>query len=210
MSIEAILFDKPECPFCWRVRMALHRCGIETERRDHETWEAEWKSLTATGTLPVLCIDGVVMTDSSVMLEYLNDRFAGLWPTSPVAAAHARSQAIAADRGVGLAVKELVFECRDRSSEEWDSNIVAQARAHWQEAMPELEEALGSEDYFVQGAGITDYVVATRFGLGMAYGMPAPASKPLQSWYKRICRRPEILATAPPRVVAAFDRGWQA
>lgn len=210
MSIEAILFDKPECPFCWRVRMALHRCGIAVERRDHQTWEAEWKTLTTTGTVPVLCIDGLVMTDSSVMLEYLNDRFGGLWPDSPADAARARSLAIAADRGVGVAVKDLVFECRDRPAEEWDSAILLQAKTHWQQAMPDLEQALGEEAFFVQGAGITDYVVATRFGLGMAYGMPRPDSAPLEAWYKRICRRPEILATAPPRVVAAIERGWQA
>jgi glutathione S-transferase len=190
--------------------MVLHRCGLVVERRDHETWEAEWKTLTPAGTVPILCIDGLVMTDSSVMLEYLNDRFGGLWPASPALAASARTHAIAADRGVGAAVRDLVFECRDRPSESWDSATIDQAVAHWQEAMPGLEQALGEEDYFVLGAGITDYVVATRFGLAMAYGMPRPDSERLDAWYNRICRRSEFLATAPPRVVATFDRGWQA
>ena len=182
MSTEAILYDKPECPFCWRVRMALYRCGLEHDRRDYESREAEWQSLTATGTVPVLRIDELVMTDSSVMLEYLNDCFGGLWPESPEHAAIARSTAIAADRGVGAAVRELVFECRDRAPESWDQTTIDQAVAHWQQAMSGLEKVLGDGDFFVPDTGITDYVLATRFGLAMAYGMPRADSAPLNAW----------------------------
>jgi glutaredoxin len=56
MSERFILYDKPECPFCWRVRMALHRCGIEVERRDYQVYEAQWRELSSAGTVPVLVI----------------------------------------------------------------------------------------------------------------------------------------------------------
>ena len=210
MSTRAILYDKPECPFCWRVRMALHRCGLVYDRRDHESREAEWKSLTSSGTVPVLRIGELVMTDSSVMLEYLNHRFGGLWPQSPEVAANARSTAIEADRGVGSAVRDLVFECRDRPPELWDRSTIDKAVTHWQQAMPALEHALGDGDFFVPEMGVTDYVLATRFGLAMAYGMPRADSAPLNAWYERICRRPEYMETAPQRVIAAIDKGWQA
>lgn len=210
MSNQAILYDKAECPFCWRVRMALHRSGLAYDRRDFESREAEWKSLTETGTVPVLRIDELLMSDSSVMLEYLNDRFGGLWPKSPELAAVARSTAIAADRGVGVAVRELVFECRDRSPESWDRATIDQAVAHWRQAMPALERVLGDAECFVPGMGITDYVLASRFGLAMAYGMPGPDSACLNAWYERICRRAEFIETAPERVIGAIAQGWQA
>ena len=76
--------------------------------------------------------------------------------------------------------------------------------------MPALEHALGDAEYFVPDIGITDFVLATRFGLAMAYGMPRADSAPLNAWYERISRRPEFIETAPQRVTAAIDTGWQA
>jgi hypothetical protein len=53
-------------------------------------------------------------------------------------------------------------------------------------------------------------LLATRCGLAMAYGMPEPESTKLMAWYEKICHCKAFQATAPPRVIAALDRGWQA
>jgi glutathione S-transferase len=188
--------------------MALYRCGIEVERRDHQAYEAAWRKLTPTGTVPVLVLGDLVMTDSSVMLEYLHERYGGLWPASPASAARARSIALMADRTLGAAVKDLVFHCRGRSPEAWDPAVIGSARQQWLEAMPGLEQALGGAEFYVEGAGITDYVLASRFGLGMAYGMPDPESAIMNRWFQRISEQAVFRTTAPPSVISAIDRGW--
>ncbi len=209
MKRQALLYDKPECPFCWRVRMAMHRCGIEVERRDYEAHAEEWKTLTKAGTVPVLQVDELVLTDSSVMLEYLNDTYGGLWPASARHAARARALALEVDRSVGAAVRDLVFQCRGRAPETWDRAAIDRAIGDWRASLPGLATALGGEEFFVEGSGITDFVLATRFGLGMAYGMPAPDAPVLNAWYKKIVQRPEFIATAPPSVTKAVAGGWQ-
>jgi glutathione S-transferase len=209
VNSRTILFDKPECPFCWRVRMALHRCNIDFERRDFADSEAEWKSLTSAGTVPVLQMGDLLMTDSSVMLEYLNDSYGGLWPAAAKPAAKARATSLDMDRLVGVAVRDLVFQRRDRPAEAWDQQVIDQAIEQWRQVMPDLEQRLGEADYFIDNVGITDYVLATRFGLAMAYGMPRPESARMNGWYDRISHRSEFQMTAPPRVIEALDRGWQ-
>jgi len=208
VSEPAILYDKPECPFCWRVRMALHRCGVEVERRPYDRWEHEWRALTPQATVPVLRMEGRVMTDSSQMLDALDDRFGGLWPASPQRRAWARDLAQYADGEVGRAVRDIVFQRRERAPAEWDESVIAAALRAWHEALPHLETALGEREYFVDGAGITDFVLASRFGLAMAYGMPATRLPALAAWFGRISGGAAFLTTAPPVVIDGLQRGW--
>ena len=80
------LYDKDQCPFCWRVRMVLHRLGLAADRRPHDDsrWQAVWPPLTEYGSVPVLVTPTQVLTDSRVILEYLNDEHGGLLPLSAV------------------------------------------------------------------------------------------------------------------------------
>jgi glutathione S-transferase len=203
-----ILYDKDECPFCWRVRMAMGHCGLDYERRDYQTYEAAWAALTSQGTVPVLCLPDLVLTDSSVMLEYLNDRFGGLWPDSPRQRAEARSLALYGDSAVGKPVRDLIFERRDRPADVWDPQVIDTAMTQWRESLPRLDNALEGRDYFVDGVGITDYLLASRFGLGMAYGMPAPESVRLLDWFARMAKRHEFLDSAPAIVLEKLHGSW--
>ncbi|MCU7811787.1 MAG: glutathione S-transferase family protein [Candidatus Thiodiazotropha sp. (ex Notomyrtea botanica)] len=208
MTSPTILYDKAECPFCWRVRMALHRCQVVYERRDFEVYEQEWARLTPGATVPVFRLHGLVMHDSSVMLEYLNDAFGGLWPVSAEKRAQARTSAIYADTSVGRPVRDLVFQRRDRAPSEWDEAVIANAMQQWHEAMSYLDNALGDRDFFIEGVGITDFILASRFGLALAYGMPSPRSSMLSGWFERMAGRPEFTDTAPEIVKGKLDRGW--
>ncbi|MEL0584982.1 MAG: glutathione S-transferase family protein [Candidatus Thiodiazotropha sp. (ex. Lucinoma kazani)] len=211
MSSEIILYDKPECPFCWRVRMALDRCGVVYKRYAYDKPEHEqaWRALTPNKTVPVISFDKLVIVDSSVILEYLNDVHGVLLPSSAKDRAHARGAASYADARVGGPVRELVFERRERPPKEWDQEAIAGAMENWHQALPRLEKALSDVDYFVPDAGIPDYVLASRFGLAMAYGMPAPQSPLLADWFDRIIKRNEFIDTAPAVVIEAIAKGWQ-
>ena len=208
MTALSLLYDKDECPFCWRVRMALHRCAVDYQRRPYNEFEHEWTPLTPASTVPVLKMPGLVMHDSSVMLEYLDEIFGGLWPSSPDERAHARSIALYADSAVGRPVRDLVFQRRERTPAEWDEEVIANAMRQWHQALPYLEEQLDDGDYFVPDAGIADFILASRFGLALAYGMPSPRSYGLTAWFERITKRSEFSQTAPEIVRRKLDRGW--
>lgn len=209
MNGHAILYDKPECPFCWRVRMALCRCGIDVDRRPHDRWEAQWRALTRQGTVPVLRMDDRLMTDSSAMLDYLDERFGGLWPASPAQRARARDLAQYADVAVGRPVRDIVFQRRGREPSVWDEAVIAAALQAWHEALPHLEDGLQARDFFIDGAGITDFILASRFGLALAYGMPEPRRPALKAWFARISTDAVFLSTAPPIVRESLHRGWR-
>ena len=208
MTTQTLLYDKEECPFCWRVRMALHHCKVEYQRLAYDEFEDEWGPLTPSGTVPVLKTGEMVLHDSSVMLEYLDERYGGLWPTSPEQRAEARGIAIYADSAVGRPVRDLVFQRRDKPPAEWDEEVIANAMGAWHQAMPYLEERLAKRSYFVSDGGITDFILATRFGLAMAYDMPSPRSPGLMAWFDRITESAEFTETAPKIVMDKLGRGW--
>ncbi|PUB79606.1 MAG: hypothetical protein DBO99_03645 [gamma proteobacterium symbiont of Ctena orbiculata] len=211
MSGEVRLYDKAECPFCWRVRMALHRCGVAFRRLRHDdpAHQQKWRQLTPGNTVPVLMIDGIVITESAVMLEYLNDRYGKLLPASARERALARGLAHYADAQIGSAVRKLVFERRQREPKAWDQGVIAKAMEEWHQALPRMERALTDSRYFVADAGMPDYVLASRFGLALAYGMPPPQTPLLIDWFGRMAGRSEFLETSPGVVRAGLDRGWQ-
>jgi glutathione S-transferase len=87
------LYDAPRCPFCARVRIALAEKGIpyetvEIDLGDRPAWLYE---LNASGRVPVL-ENGLVLPESAVILEYLDERHPDhpLLPADTSARAQAR------------------------------------------------------------------------------------------------------------------------
>jgi hypothetical protein len=70
------LIDASRCPYCARVRLALAEKGlayeaVEIDLRDRPAWLYD---LNASGKVPVLD-DGFVLPESSVIMEYLDERY---------------------------------------------------------------------------------------------------------------------------------------
>jgi glutathione S-transferase len=87
------LYDAARCPYCARVRIALAEKGLdfETVEVDLADRPAFIYELNPTGRVPVLD-DGFVLPESSVIMEYLEERYPrpALLPEDPVARAAAR------------------------------------------------------------------------------------------------------------------------
>jgi glutathione S-transferase len=197
------LFDKPECPFCYRVRLALGALGVEHRCLDHVE-HPEWHDLTPAKTVPVFVEDDVVLTDSQVILEFLQDAHGGLLPEGPGARAEVRALVQYADNPVGRAVREVVFEKRAGPEAGWDRERIAKGAAGWRDCLPALEARVGREG-FLQGDAYTmaDAAMTSRFALAEAYGLPLPEGLPrLTAWWA--ARRAEsfFAGASPPRVRA--------
>ena len=85
----------------FRVRIALNLKGLQYEslpkhfaRNEHRT--AEYLALNPQGLIPALSVDGVVLSQSLAIIEYLNDRHPSppLLPADPLDRARVRSMAL--------------------------------------------------------------------------------------------------------------------
>jgi glutathione S-transferase len=81
------LYDAPRCPYCARVRIVLAEKRVEYETveidlSDRPAWLYEKNPL---GKVPVLEEDDFVLPESSVIMEYLEERYPepALLPTDP-------------------------------------------------------------------------------------------------------------------------------
>jgi glutathione S-transferase len=88
------LYDADRCPYCARARIALAEKGVEHEvvavdLTDRPAWIYEKNE---TGRVPVLEEDAWLLPESSVILEYLEERYPEppLLPADPGERAHAR------------------------------------------------------------------------------------------------------------------------
>jgi glutathione S-transferase len=72
-----ILYDAARCPYCARARIVLAEKGlgydpVEIDLSDRPAWLYE---LNPAGKVPVLEEDGLVLPESEVIMEYLEERY---------------------------------------------------------------------------------------------------------------------------------------
>ncbi|WP_440995086.1 glutathione S-transferase family protein [Arhodomonas sp. SL1] len=202
------LYDKPECPFCWRVRMALRWQGRAYRHRRHDDPEAvaERQRLSPHGTVPILHCEELVLTDSRVILEYLADSGPGLLPGDAEGRARVRTRLDYIDGVLGKAIREVVFEKRDRPVTEWDRARIDAGIEGWCRGLPALEAELDADGRFPEGDSLADLALLTRCGLAAAYGVELPMELTrLRRWYERWRAAPVFRETAPPRVRDALS-----
>ena len=99
------LYDAARCPYCARVRIVLAEKGVEHEvvaidLSDRPAWLYEKNPL---GKVPVIEEDTFVLAESSVIMEYLEERFPepALLPADPAARALARMEVFRFEKLLG-------------------------------------------------------------------------------------------------------------
>lgn len=202
------LYDKPECPFCWRVRLALVEINV-TFRVVNYRQEPHcniWPKLTPNSTVPVLVDENIVIYESAVIMEYLQDVFHGLLPDKADQRVKARLLSSYSDSVVGKAVREVIFEKRDRPESEWDLQRIDRGTYAWYEVLSYLSAQLQEQSYFAEHYSLTDMALTARFGLAHAYGLRIPEQyRNLQDWFRRMMERTGFELTAPPVVLDCMD-----
>ena len=172
------LYDAERCPYCVRVRIVLAEKGIEWETvavdlDDRPAWIYEKNPL---GRVPVIEEDGLVLPESTVIMEYLEERYPEppLWPED------------AAER----ALARLLVERHDRLSGPYykvrrgDESV----RAELDERLGELD-ALLEERPFLTGR---DYGLADIAYLPWIARIDHSAFPAIAEWVERLSERPAI------------------
>jgi glutathione S-transferase len=90
----ARLYHVPLSPFCRKVRLVLAEKKVEVERVEERYWEQQVDFLrrNPAGKVPVLRIDGVLLSESTAICEYLEETRPEprLMPQKPLARAEVR------------------------------------------------------------------------------------------------------------------------
>jgi glutathione S-transferase len=196
------LYQRTDCPFCWKVRLALGELGFDYEVVETGLGEKhpEVLRLSPIGTVPVLVDDGLAIWESGVILEYLDSRYAPghLLSLDPVAQARIRLLHTYSDKVVGSCLRDVVFEKRSKPEREWNTELIRSGTGNWSACMEYLEEKLASKQHFGEQYSAADCALASRFGVAEAYGVTVEEGFPrLRRWYATVTARPNWQVAYP-------------
>ncbi|TDF64525.1 glutathione S-transferase family protein [Cupriavidus sp. L7L] len=207
-----LLYEHPLSSYAQKVKIALREKGLDFQV---ETPAGQGLG-TATGAfaaasprkeVPVLMDGEARVFDSTIILEYLEDRYPSppLLPRNPIARAEARMIEDVCDT-LYEAVNWGVSEVRWYRRAEGDlaAAMMATAARQTAELQAWLTASLGERPWFSGEAfGWADVSVAPYLNRSFYNGLGTPPDSPLTRWLERARERPSVAATFAEAEAAA-------
>jgi glutathione S-transferase len=200
-----VLIGMLDSPYVRRCAISMKLMGVAFEHRPVSVFRnfEEFRKVNPVVKAPTLvCDDGTVLMDSTLILDYIESTVAPERRLMP-AAIETRKQALrltglalaAADKGVQL-VYEKEQRPRQKLHEPWFQRIVGQSHAAW----GELERAVQHARPWLQGASpnAADVIVATAWRFGQYYNsaeIPQARYPALTAYSMRAEALPEFAST---------------
>lgn len=196
------LVERADCPFCWKVRLALYQTTSSFDVVDSASQEGInlLQEFSPTGSVPLLIDGAVAVWESAAILEYLQDVTpdATLLNGTPDKRARTRLLQSYSDQQVGAALFPAIQEIRSKPENERDMSLIQLCEQKWHVVQTYLEKQLGNGTWFGEQFGAADCALAARFGVAKAYGFTFDDdAKYLQSWFERVQARPSWRACYP-------------
>ncbi|MBD3849447.1 glutathione S-transferase family protein [Bosea sp. SSUT16] len=213
------LYSGPLSLFARKVEIALREKGLAFERvmvpfnqtTGYDPKHPEVLALNPKGQVPVLSDCGLVLYDSTVILEYLDEAYPepSLMPATPVERARCRLDELYADEIMLQALKPLMHRTgppspdRDRRIvQEADALIAEEALARHYEV---LEQKLAGRDFFGGRLSTADIALFMSVLFSLRLGGPPLDGYPgLSAWFARLRQRPAFVQVAAE--IAEADR----
>jgi glutathione S-transferase len=181
------LYDADRCPYCARVRIVLAEKAIEYETVgvDLDERPAWVYDLNPSGRVPILDDDGLVLAESRVLMEYLEERFPEprLLPSDSGDRALVRLRLERFEQVLGDPYYRFR---RERSS--------GPARAGLDAAIDDLaglltrQSYLSGDEYGLADCGYLPWI----FRADAALGVDVRSRASLASWLERVQQRPAV------------------
>jgi glutathione S-transferase len=202
------LYSGPLSLFTGKVRIALDEKGIAYELvsvpfsrvNGYQPKHPDVLAANPKGQVPVLVDGDLTVFDSTIILEYLEDRYPtpALYPADAAERARCRQLEAAADEILFPFVFELIQEVFYKASPAGRNEArIASARAGIAAHYDGLERNLGTRPYLCGGFSVADigYFLTITFATGL--GAPlGDAHQRLQAWYDRVRDRPAVTKEA--------------
>ena len=197
-----VLHEHPLSPYAQKVKIALGEKNVAFESRLPDLLGGnlgEFAAINPRLEVPALVDGDVAVFDSTIILEYLEDRFPAppLLPASPADRARVRMLEELCDtyyEAINWAVFEIrVFQrATGALADQLESRVAAQRAG----CNAYLDRALGSRQYFNGDAfGWGDLCVLPFVNAAALTGSPPAAGSNLAGWLQRVITRPSVVAT---------------
>ena len=200
-----LLFEHPLSPYAQKCKIALREKGVPFEARlpagigAGTALDAAFAGASPRGEVPALVDGDVRVFDSTVILEYLEDRWPSppLLPASPADRARVRMLEDVVDthvEAINWGLAEIHFFRRATGGLARDMTARAGAQlARWHTW---LERALGDRAWFNGDAfGWGDLSVVPYLNGSRGFGFAPPAGSRLAAWLDRANARESVAAT---------------
>jgi len=194
-----ILVDHPLSPYAQKVRLVLREKQIEFESREiwRKSQREELFSLNPRGEVPALIDGETVVADSTVICEYLEERFPDppLLPADLAKRATARAIERLSDTSIDACVIVIAmfkFFRPALATERPDAleRAVANLRGHY----AHLEARLGGNEYFAGELSRADLALIVHVNTVAFLGYAPDEDQPrLAGWVERMSARPSVL-----------------
>jgi len=196
------LYQRPDCPFCWKVRLVefeikanLKEIVVQLDKKHPDV-----VSLNPNATVPVLQEGGLVIYESTQIIEYLLDKFPDtkLMPRSPKTRAKVRHLHSYSDSKLGKVLFPYIKQMRDSPTHEASIELKESTRQAWFDAQSKLAEQLGELEFFAGSFSVAECALIPRFCLAVTHGLPIDEQfKNLKDWYARCVERPSFVKALP-------------
>ena len=187
------LFSKSVCVHSHRARIVLAEKSISVDLIDVEGPDLpeDLLDLNPYHSLPTLVDRELVLYDSRVIMEYLDERFPHppLMPVDPVSRAHFR---LALFR-----IEKDWYELADKIESSGDTKSANQARKQLKESLLSSGEIFATKPFFISDDfSLVDCTVAPILWRLQHFGIELPGNvKPILQYMDRVFSRPSFQAS---------------
>jgi len=193
------LYDHPDCPFAQKVRVVLAEKELEYEKvfvdlRAGEQRAPEFLKLNPYGKVPVLIDDDLVVYDSTIINEYLEDEYPApsLMPEDSAGRARARMWEDFCDNSF-LPVTTLVLTELGKPEAERDGERLKRYQAEVSRALARVEGQLEGKEYLIGEFSLADVAFAPRVLVLPQMGIDLdPRLQRVAAWIDRLRQRASV------------------
>ncbi len=208
------LFEHPLSPYAQKVKLALLEKGISFETAMPDIFAgggAEFTEANPRREVPALIDGDVKIFDSTIILEYLEDKWPTppMLPSSPAERARVRMIEEICDtyyEAINWALYEIRFF--GRASGTQADALTVRAGEQIAGVNARLGRELGRREYFNGSAfGWGDLSVLPPVNAAALNGFPPPGGSPLARWLDRVRERPSVqqVLAAAAESMAGFE-----
>src|SRR5262245_41863400 len=209
-----VLYEHPVSPYAQKVKIALAEKGVSFETRMPDIVggsDAEFTALNPRREVPTLVDGDTAVFDSTIILEYIEERWPtpALLPVGPAERARVRMLEELCDTYYE-AINWGVFEIRffKRATGALADDLLGRAGRQVAGVNSYLDRHLGDRQWFNGAAfGWGDLAVVPHVYAANLTGNAPPAGSRLAAWFERAQQRPSVTQTfqAVTEALAGFE-----
>jgi glutathione S-transferase len=193
------LYDSPECPFCQKTRIVLAEKDLSYELAPVDLQAGEQKrpeflKLNPFGKVPVLIDDEVIVYDSTIINEYLEDEYPHpqLMPSDSAARARVRTFEDYADNAFIPLTGTIMRELRKPEAER-DQEKLTTSRQQVVGMLSVIDGSLAGRNWLVGNFSLADVAFAPRVVILSSLGVTLdPEWRNVAGWIQRLNQRASV------------------